>query len=111
MSVLDLPHVVDVHVQVNSRDKYGGTTRYAVAVYEDEPAWVQPTSAKDAIEYERRGMEVSHVVYFNRDLGLTTEHTIDHGGKSYTVKGFQDASAGLSVVWKAIVGHRVEGTV
>ena len=111
MSVLDLPHLVDIHVQVNSRDKYGGTRRYPVAVYEGEPAWVQPASAKDAIEYERRGLEVTHVVFFNRDLSLTAEHTIDHSGKLYEVQGFQDASAGLSVVWKAIVGHRIAGAV
>jgi hypothetical protein len=109
VSVLDFPHVVDVHVQVNSRDKYGGTTRYPVAVYTSEPAWVQPASAKDATEYERRGMDVSHVIYFRRDLGLTTEHTIDHGGKIYEVQGFQDASAGLSVIWKATVLHRTDG--
>jgi CYTH domain-containing protein len=54
-------------------------------------------------------MDVSHVIYFRRDLGLTTEHTIDHGGKIYEVQGFQDASAGLSVIWKATVLHRTDG--
>jgi len=109
MSAMDMPHVVDVHNFVNSRDRYGGLSNYQVVAYADEPAWVQPASAKDVVEYERRGVVITHVVYFLRNLALTTEHRIVHDGKSYIVTGFQDASAGLSVLWKAIVSHNVDG--
>lgn len=110
MSLLDdFPHSVNIVRPFNRRDKYGGTEQTEETVYEDEPAFKQPVSATDALDYEKRNMNVSHVIYFQRDLGLTTEHRVIHDGESYLVVAFSDASAGLGVVWKAAALYRTGG--
>ena len=102
MSVFDFPHTVDVFAYAHARDRYGGSSPTEEAVHEDEPAWVQPASANDVLEADRRDIKVSHVVYFKRDVELGSWHRIRYGDKVYRVTGYREATAGLAVFWKAL---------
>ena len=107
---MNLPHTVDVVTQIKTRDRYGGIKKgpTEVVVYADEPAWVQPAGAVEVEMYERRNMQITHTIYFKRDLNLQPDHSIRYGGLLFEVQGFRDATAGMGVYWKAHVSEVVE---
>jgi len=65
--------------------------------------FVQPIRQRDRLEYDRRNMVVTHQIYFNQDYELDTNYVIVRNGKEYKVIAYDEASAGIGIVWKAMV--------
>lgn len=77
--------------------------------------WVQQASASEVSEYDKRGISISHKIFFPADPGVNEGYLIKATKRSGVVVSGQwfdvvsytdpDASAGLGVVWKLMVNR------
>jgi hypothetical protein len=78
--------------------------------------WQQQASQSETMEYQRRGINITHKVFFTQDPAVTERHVIQMLTRSgVAVPADQrfildvksavdpDASAGLGVVWRVMV--------
>ncbi len=99
-------HTISVERPTSARDSLGGRNPSWQAVASDVPAWVQDASATVRELYGRRGIEVTHRVYVDRDLGLQEGDRILFAGRNMLVIGATNA-AGLGRLWHIDVQERM----
>jgi hypothetical protein len=108
----NLPHLCDIHKSYWVRDdlvaQYDDPTTFLTA----EPCWVQPASQSEVYQYGRRDQVVTHTVYFNRNVGIRPGYiiyptdgsiTCPFDGATLEVRAYNETTAGLGVLWKAMV--------
>jgi len=112
MTVLDrLPHQATAKRRSLTQDPYGGTSSHWEVLWTKE-CWLQPVSAKETNEYDKRGVVVEAKVYFAEDPGLTEQDVLEIGGKSYEVVAVSDPdrSVGMGLVWRVMVVRTTTGS-
>lgn len=97
-----LPHLMIHRITVkrptNTKTSEGTISQTLSTVYDEVPCMVQPASAADIDIYQRRGIQISHVVYFDeiRTFQSGDEFTYTPSGSSsssdekYYYKGDKD---------------------
>jgi hypothetical protein len=123
MSLIEsLPHTADighVHYQQDT-GQLGAETEVTEAAYVvAEPCWIQPLSAAETVKYRARNQDVTHKVYLQRDPGLRLDDRLiaadglrscPWAGREFVFKAFDETTAGMDMLWKAIVQISQEPT-
>ena len=88
-------------------------------LFSNVTCWIQPLSQSVIMDYQKRGINVDHEVFFLSDYGLTEQHELLATERSGVASSMQmdvktvaspDASAGLGVVYK-VVGNQKSGSL
>ena len=111
----NLPHYVDVFRVSYTQDSTGSDveavagTPYAA----DEPAWVQALSSREQTIYQSRNQEVTHKIYIRSNVGLKLSDVLTakngdnvdcpYNGVRFKFIAFAEATAGIGILWKALV--------
>lgn len=113
MSLLDsLPHRVTIRSPIYGADDLGAVSGEFQNVETDIPAWVQNASAAEIKEYDRRGDDVSHKVFFDsvQTLSVGDQLYVTSGpsfvGKLFVFAAGTERSAGCGVLWAAYVSEK-----
>lgn len=70
------------------QDELGGAVRDPyVTVHAGVPCLVRPLGADNTPRHERAGTRITHRVYFDEDLGITSEYQVHVDGMVLTVVG------------------------
>lgn len=122
MSLLDsLPHRCTIFKETFSKGDLGGSKATRVDEQTGVECWEQNAGHGEIEEYEKRGISISHKIYFDSDPGVTERHRIvitsrDAGvtqiasssQKVLEVRSVSepDAGAGLGPPYKVMVERR-----
>jgi hypothetical protein len=119
VSLLDnMPGECSVKRPVYALDKYGGDAPTYLTVKTGLACWPQPASASQILEFAKRDQQITHSVFFPGgqpswtyngesqslqpgDVISMTDGAFD--GQEFEFKSGDDSSAGLAVVWRAMV--------
>ena len=119
MPLLDnFPHLCTIRRRVRTKGTLGGSKDSFTDEQTDVPCWQQHASAKETVEYQKRGFESIRKIYFTSDPSVTTRHQVlvtEMGGVAVAspleldvlTEALPDASAGMGVVFKAMCGVKV----
>lgn len=113
MGILDnFPHLATAKIRVRTKDSRGGSKDSFTTVFTNRACWRQSAANREIREFEKRGMRVSHKIYFNADPGLDERHTLTIGSQIMEVRSAAgpDASAGLGRVWKVMADLTTTGS-
>jgi len=102
----NFPHLATAKRRTRTIDSLAGSKdSFPTTLFTDRACWVQPMTANEVLEHQRREIECTHKVYFTSDPGLSNTDELVVGGVSWLVKSVSDpdASAGLGVVWRVAV--------
>ena len=105
------PHTCTAKKRKRTKGTLGGSKdSFPTTVFTDRKCWRQPVSDSENEEYQRRGITVSHKVYFTSDPELDATHVLIFDGVDYYVKSESDpdASVGLGVVWRVMVDKSIK---
>lgn len=105
MSLLDnLPHEVDIYELSAADSNIIGDefTRSVKSGGTGVSAWVQPASQSEITKFAKDGHIVTHKIYFVTDPGFSDSDSITYDGRFFDYRSDADASAGLSVLFKAM---------
>ncbi len=103
MSLLaNLPHTVEIQALTSAVGPMIGDDDDYPTKQAGVSAWVQTASQAEIDLFERRGFRVTHKIYFATEPATVESDQIIHDGKTYEFRSFADASAGLSVLFKAM---------
>ncbi|MEE9592665.1 MAG: hypothetical protein V3W28_03685 [Thermoplasmata archaeon] len=119
MSLLDqLPDRCTIRRRSRTKGGLAGSKTNTADEQTGVECWDQSASASEVSRYNKRGVLVSHKVYFTTDPGVTERHQIvvtSRGGTAVAaasqvpldVKAIDDpdASAGLGVVFKVMCDY------
>jgi len=94
-------HFVDMERPTATLDELGGRSLEWQSVAAGVAAWVQPVAAETREDYARRGMTVTHSVYFATDPSIEVGDRIIFRGRKLVVAGVTDAG-GAGRLWKAV---------
>jgi len=72
----------------------GGQTLSWEAIATDEPCDIQSSSGRVFMDYQVRGMRVTHTVYFARDMAIQATDRIVSGSRTFKVQGYTPPSPG-----------------
>jgi len=112
MSLLDnMPDRCTVQRRVRVKRGLGGSKATATVEQTGVHCWEQQVSASESEQYGKRGMDLTHRIYFIFDPQVTRRHQILVTSKSGNVVSSPipfdvvfsvspDASAGLGFLWK-----------
>lgn len=119
MSILhNLPHRCRIELIGRADDSMGGSLEVPTVVADDVHCWVQPASSNEQMLFEKRGMDVTRKIFFTFNPQLTEQHQIIitrypnpatvYESNPLTVLSFpkDDASAGLGLLWRVMVGEQ-----
>lgn len=104
-----LPHLVTIKESDNVPDEFAGADwDDPTVLYEDIPAWVQPAGDREIKEFQRRDQNVTHKIYFSRNLDLRPGYIIvpssgPFTGKSLEVKSANECTAGTGLLFRVMV--------
>ena len=110
-----LPHYVDVFRVSYTQDSSGADVQSVAgtAYAEDEPAWVQPLSSREQTIFQSRNQEITHKIYLASDPGLKLSDVLvakngdnidcPYNGIRFKFIAFAEATAGIGILWKALV--------
>ena len=100
-----LPHTVEIQIRSTSQDELGADleTWTTVSGQDEVEAWVQPAGMAEIDRFAKRGQRVSKKVYFADDPSIDDRHRIVYNDVPYRFVAFDNADAGLDVLWKAFV--------
>lgn len=114
MSLTDnLPHRVTLKRQIRRRGRYIGTDESLETIATGVPCFLQTKRQRDIKEFDRPSMVVTHEIYFKTNYELRPDWEVisEDDGKTYEVRDYADASAGLGKFWKATLKYRpIEAT-
>jgi hypothetical protein len=114
MSLLEqLPHLCTAKRRTRTLDSLGGSKDAYTTLFADRACWKQPLGETETIDFMRRSINVTNKFYFADDPELDERDIIVHDGDTYEVRsiGDPDCSAGLGVLWKAVVEKMATGAV
>lgn len=110
MSLLDtLPHRVSIRSPLYGADDLGAVVGEFTDTATDVAAWVQNAGASEVTQYDRRGDDISHKVFFDAVPVIAVGDQIyvesgpSFGGKTFVFVAGSDRSAGCGVLWAAYV--------
>lgn len=105
MSLLDnFPHLATAKLRTRTKDSRGGSKDSFTTVFTDRACWRQSAGDRAIMEFEKRGVRVTHKIYFISDPKLDERHILVIGGETMEVRSFAgpDASAGRGIIWKVM---------
>lgn len=115
MSLLDeMPHESTIRRRTRTKSSLGGSKDSFVNEQTEVKCWEQPATAKEIVDFEKRGISINRKVYFPTNPSVTERHQIlitKRQGVAITsptpleVKTIlsPDSSAGLGVLYKVMV--------
>lgn len=119
MSILEeLPHRCTIRHRINTIDDLGGNVDSMQVDATNVECWEQTASSNEKMEWQKRGISVTKKVYFTSNPNVTSRHQIlvtHRNGDAvanpvaYDVLSYADpdASAGLGVVYRVMLGINV----
>jgi len=114
MSLLNsFPHKCTIRRRTRSKGTLGGSKESFTDEQTNVECWSQNANHREVQDYEKRGMRITHKVYFTIDPGVTENHQIlitEENGVAIAspdildvkTRSDPDASAGLGVVFKVM---------
>ena len=115
MSILDnLPHLATARLQTRTADSMGGTMPAdGATLFTDRPCWRQAASDREVTLYQKRGIAVTHKVYFVTDPEVDENHHLTDVRNKDAAAGtgdrlevrsraHPDASVGLGIVYRVM---------
>ena len=105
MSLLDnLPHLATHKIRVRTKGTTGGSKDTPTTVATDVECWQQGAGDSEVREYDKRGITVTHKVYYVSDPGLDERHIIVIGSDTLEVRSASspDASVGLGILYRVM---------
>ena len=120
MSILgEFPHKCTIQRRGTIAGSMGGTKTTQITEQSDVKCWEQNASHNEIQEYERRGVTVTHKIFFTSPPGVTERHTIAITERDGTTvlspmilevrsEPRPDASVGAGVVHKVMVERRLD---
>lgn len=114
MGLLDnMPHTCAARRRLRTSDGMGGyVDSFDEVLFSGRACWRQQAGDSEVTWWQQRGEVVTDKVYFTSDPGLDPGCVLDFGTERYDVVSLPkpDASAGLGVVWRAMVRYIGETT-
>ena len=103
----NLPHRCSANLQSRSQGTMGGGKNTSTTVFSNWECWRQPAGDSEMEFAAKRGIQISHKVYFTADPELDERHTLVFSDGEYNVvsRPVPDASVGLGVVYKVWLRH------
>lgn len=117
MSLLtNFPHECLIRKRISKKGTLGGRRNKPQNVATDVVCWEQQASNAEVLEFEKRGMSLQKKIYFLTDPEVDEHHEIlitkrngvtVSGPIRYDVlsESLPDASAGLGIVYKVMIGQ------
>ncbi len=84
---------VDIERKTTTASESGGHVEAFAVVYDDLAATIQPASGRLMAEFERRSMQISHIMYTPTSISLLAGDRVVHGSSKYIVTWFADQAA------------------
>jgi hypothetical protein len=107
MSVLDnLPHTCTAQRRTRTQGTLGGAKdSWSTVLFSGRACWRQPAGDNESDYAMKRGISVSHKVYFTSDPGVDERDRLVFSDGNYLVRTLPhpDASVGRGVVWRVMV--------
>lgn len=107
MSLLDsMPTLATAKRRTRTKTALGGSKdTYSTTLFEERECWRQPVSDSEVLDFQQRGMAITHKVYFASDPGLTNEDILVIEEENHKVRSsaFPDASVGMGILWRVMV--------
>jgi len=106
MSVLDrLPHTCNAQRRTRTQDELGGSKDSWTNVWTGRRCWRQPLSDSESSFAMKRGISVSHKVYFTENPQVDERDRLVFSDGSYLVRSrpIPDCTLGLGLVWKVTI--------
>ena len=115
MSLLDsFPHKCTIRRRTTSKGSLGGNKDGSINDQTDILCWEQQASAGEVADFAKRGMSITHKIYFTSDPGVTERNQIlitERNGTAISnpvplevkTEALPDISAGLGVVFRVMV--------
>ncbi len=109
MSLLNnMPHTVKHERLGHTNSALGSTVPSKTTIVAEVECWIQGLSRREISEFQKRDQEVTHKIMFTSDPSLRAGDLLtptegDYLGAEFTFQAYSDSSAGLGVVWKAVV--------
>lgn len=106
MGILDnLPHTATAKRRTRSQGSMGGGKDTFTTLFSDRPCWRQPIDGVELMEFNRRGIEVTHKIYFVTDPDLDERDVVIMGTEEMEVKAGPkpDTTVGLGIAYKVMV--------
>jgi hypothetical protein len=75
---------------VSTPDGEGGDDESFVAAYANHPCTIQPAKGSTIVEFGRRNMQISHVLYSPKSFDAATGSIVVEGDKTYLVQSVAD---------------------
>lgn len=118
MDLLDnFPHTATAKRRKRTKDEFGGSTDSFTTTFTAKKCWMQQAGAREVTEFEKKGISVTHKVYFLTDTALDERDVLyvtDQEGAvtAMEVRSYSgpDASAGLGVVYKVMTEKTTTGS-
>lgn len=86
-----LVHEVDIEEPTVSKDLEGGVSRDTWSpVISSEPCRIQPLSASTVTEHRRMGHQISHRIYFGRDVSMSPRKRVKFGTRTFQFVGYRN---------------------
>ena len=105
MNLFDnFPYTCTIYRRRESRDVYG-TVNTLVAIQTGVACWAQNASNSEIDQFSKRGISISHKIYFKTNPNVDERHTLLlSDGTSLDVVSISgpDAAAGRGVVFKVL---------
>lgn len=94
-----------IKVRSRSRDALGGSGDTLTTVTADVSCWRQAAGDRETLEFQKRGIRVTHKIYFAADPGVDERNVLVMGDDTMSVRSGArpDASAGMGVLWRIMV--------
>ncbi len=106
MPLLDsMPHTATAKRRTRTRDALmGRVDTWPDTLFAGRACWNQQASASEVMQWQARGVSVSHKVFFASNPGVDSSCCLEVGGRRLEVRSWPepDASAGLGVVWRVM---------
>lgn len=116
MSILNnMPHKCRIQRLIHSQGMLGGSKTTPTTEQTDVLCWEQAASHAEVMAFQKRGMRITHKVYFTADPQVTEQHQIvmterngtaiaaaDQVALDVKSEPRPDASAGTGAVWKVM---------
>ncbi len=108
----NFPHTATARLRTRTKGALGGSKDTYTTVFTDRACWRQSVTARDIVEFEKRGVSADVKVYFLSDPELNAEHILVIDGDTFEVVATlnPDASAGLGVVWRTLCNITTTGS-
>ena len=114
MGLLDqFPHRCTIRYRSRTKGTLGGAKDTWTNEQTNVKCWEQPAGDAEIMDYEKRGMRITHKVYFTTNPSISTNHQIlitERSGITVASPSplevrslaLPDSSAGLGVLWKVM---------